>query len=151
NVMPLPVMAIGFDDAAPPAYVTSTILGSLALPDPTPRMPPKPPRFSSAFVHTLTLRPAVLAMDCASPARNSGVASSDGVLTRSRAQFDAPAKVWPRFRAAFTERCPPFDEPSASATTRFSSDAFPESSSIGRCLYFVNEYAPSVMPSAMAW
>ena len=68
NVTPLPVIAYGRAVPAP-LYVSSMRRGGFTLPRPTPMMPPKPPRLSSASVHTLTCSPASLAMRRASLAR----------------------------------------------------------------------------------
>ena len=56
NVTPLPEMAMGTASPAP-RYSSSINRGSFLLPDPTPRIPPKPPRSSCAFVHTFDRNP----------------------------------------------------------------------------------------------
>ncbi len=92
NVIPLPLRAIGAP-VPPPEYRSSISLGWFSLPRPTPRIPPKPPRWSSVRVSTLTWRPTSRAIFRASCARKSGVASSAGVLTRSRAHAVASARI----------------------------------------------------------
>ena len=88
KAMPLPVSATGVARPAP-VYRSSIIRGGLALPCPTPRIPPKPPCLNWGSVQTLQVSPTWRAIDRASFAMAAGDMSAAGVFTRSRAQQTA--------------------------------------------------------------